>query len=86
MFSTQNSNLLFSHCPIICSIHFQVLEVFQHPRDGAESAALTDSNPSREEEERHNRLITENNNIKQQIAEVRVQQQLYSNEKWRGLK
>ena len=46
------------------------MEVLQHPSDGAESAALTDSNPSREEEERHNRLISENNNLKEQIAEV----------------
>ena len=42
----------------------------RNPRDGMESTSLTDSTASREEEERHRRLLCENENLKKQIAEV----------------
>ena len=48
----------------------QILEVVRNPHEGMESAALTDSTVSREEEERHNRLLAENDDLKKQIAEV----------------
>ena len=41
-----------------------------HPSEGSESAALTGSDTSREEEERYNRLVQENEELKSQIAEV----------------
>ena len=50
----------------------QILEVVRNPRDGMESTSLTDSTASREEEERHRRLVCENENLKKQIAEVSV--------------
>ena len=50
----------------------QILEVVRNPRDGMESTSLTDSTASREEEERHRRLVSENENLKKQVAEVSV--------------
>ena len=52
-------------------IIFQILEVMHNPTDGVESTSLTDSTASREEEERHHRLTSENDELKKQIAEVR---------------
>ncbi len=46
----------------------------RNPRDGMESTSLTDSTASREEEERHRRLVCENENLKKQIAEVSTAQ------------
>lgn len=48
-------------------------EIIQHPqRDGQEVKSLTDSLVSREEEERHQKLLGENEHLKKQIAEVRL--------------
>jgi gamma-aminobutyric acid type B receptor len=49
------------------------LDVVHNPHEGAESTALTDTNATREEEERHNRLLQENEDIKKQIAEVSIE-------------
>ena len=46
------------------------MELKNNPMDGSESTALTDSNATREEEERHQRLLQETDQLKQQIAEV----------------
>ena len=58
---------------------FQILEVLHNPTEGSESAALTGSDSSREEEERYNRLVAENEDLKSQIAEVKIQLILISN-------
>ncbi len=52
-----------------CS-NFQILEIVRNPQEGAESAALTDSNSARDDEIRHQRLLQENDELKKQIAEV----------------
>ncbi|KAL8578950.1 hypothetical protein ACOMHN_001912 [Nucella lapillus] len=49
----------------------KMLELSQHPqRDGQDMRGLTDSLVSREEEERHHRLVGENEQLKRQIAEM----------------
>ena len=48
-----------------------MMELTKHPqRDGQEVRGLTDSLVSREEEERHQRMVSENEQLKHQIAEV----------------
>lgn len=48
-----------------------MMELYKHPqRDGQEVRSLTDSLVSREEEERHLRMVSENEQLKKQIAEV----------------
>uniref|UniRef100_T1IUR5 G-protein coupled receptors family 3 profile domain-containing protein n=1 Tax=Strigamia maritima TaxID=126957 RepID=T1IUR5_STRMM len=47
----------------------KVTELIHHPRDRAESRHLTDSLPSKEEEEKHQKLIAENEELKRLIAE-----------------
>ena len=48
-----------------------MLELAKQPqRDGQEVRGLTDSLVSREEEERHQRMVSENEQLKRQIAEV----------------
>ena len=57
----------FLHCVFL----FQMLELAKQPqRDGQEVRGLTDSLVSREEEERHQRMVSENEQLKRQIAEV----------------
>jgi hypothetical protein len=49
-----------------------MMELAKHPqREGQEVRGLTDSLVSREEEERHQRMVSENEQLKGQIAEVR---------------
>ncbi|CAG5115625.1 unnamed protein product, partial [Candidula unifasciata] len=49
----------------------KVKEVIQNPpRDGSEVKSLTDSLVSREEEERHQKMLAENEQLKKQIAEM----------------
>ncbi|XP_076455259.1 gamma-aminobutyric acid type B receptor subunit 1-like [Babylonia areolata] len=49
----------------------KMMELAKHPqRDGQEIRGLTDSLVSREEEERHQRLVSENEQLKRQIAEM----------------
>lgn len=48
-----------------------MMELAKHPqRDCQEVRSLTDSLVSREEEERHLRMVNENEQLKKQIAEV----------------
>ncbi|XP_025112675.1 gamma-aminobutyric acid type B receptor subunit 1-like [Pomacea canaliculata] len=49
----------------------KMMELYKHPqRDGQEVRSLTDSLVSREEEERHLRMVSENEQLKKQIAEM----------------
>lgn len=49
----------------------KMMELAKHPqRDGQEIRSLTDSLVSREEEERHQRMVCENEQLKRQIAEM----------------
>ncbi|KAK3728690.1 hypothetical protein RRG08_041874 [Elysia crispata] len=49
----------------------KIKEILQHPqRDGQEVKSLTDSLVSREEEERHQKMLYENEQLKKQIAEM----------------
>lgn len=49
----------------------KMMELAKHPqRDGQEIRSLTDSLVSREEEERHQRMVCENEQLKKQIAEM----------------
>lgn len=51
--------------------HFrQVIEVIRHPRDKAESRYNADSGVSKEDEERYQRLQSENDELQRQIAAV----------------
>ncbi|XP_074654114.1 gamma-aminobutyric acid type B receptor subunit 1-like [Tubulanus polymorphus] len=47
----------------------KIMDVIRHPNEGMECATLTDSLASREEEERHQRLLAENEELKKQIAQ-----------------
>jgi gamma-aminobutyric acid type B receptor len=49
----------------------KMMDVVRHPQESTESTALTDALANREEEERHQRLLAENEEFKKQIAEVR---------------
>ena len=50
----------------------KVCAVINRPNEGAEASTLTDTAGSKEEEERHARLLGENELLKSQIAEVRM--------------
>ena len=50
---------------------FQILEVVHHPGATSENLAMSDSTGSREEEERHQALLAENEQLKRQITEVK---------------
>lgn len=52
----------------------QVVEIMRHPkRHPHEVRSLTDSVVGKEEEERHQKLLTENEQLKKQISEVCLQ-------------
>lgn len=52
-------------------LFLQVKEVIRNPHDGNEVKNLTDSLVSREEEERHQKMLGENEQLKRQISEVK---------------
>ncbi|XP_064650354.1 gamma-aminobutyric acid type B receptor subunit 1-like [Lineus longissimus] len=47
----------------------KIFDIIRHPNDAQETAALTEALANREEEERHQRLLAENEELKKQIAE-----------------
>ncbi|GAB6027475.1 Gamma-aminobutyric acid type B receptor subunit 1 [Chamberlinius hualienensis] len=47
----------------------KVIDLVRHPQERAESRHVTDTCPSKEEEEKHQKLLTENDELKQLIAE-----------------
>ncbi|XP_014662333.1 PREDICTED: gamma-aminobutyric acid type B receptor subunit 1-like [Priapulus caudatus] len=73
----QNASFTFVSLAIIfCSFLTMALifipkfmTLWRYPREGSESTALTDNFPSKEEEERLQKLTAENEEIKKQIAE-----------------
>lgn len=48
----------------------QVIEVIRHPKDKAESKYNPDSGISKEDEERYQKLVTENEELQRLIAQV----------------
>lgn len=48
----------------------QVIEVLRHPKDKAESKFSNDTGISKEEEERYQKLISENEDLQKLIAQV----------------
>lgn len=49
----------------------KVIEVIRHPKDKAESKYNPDSGISKEDEERYQKLVTENEELQRLIAQVR---------------
>lgn len=51
----------------------KVIEVIRHPRDKSESRYNPDGAVSKEEEEKYQKLLTENDELQKLIAVVRIQ-------------
>lgn len=51
----------------------KIIELLRRPRERADARSMNDTINSREEEERHQRLILENNDLKKQISEKEEQ-------------
>lgn len=51
---------------------FQVIEVIRHPKDKAESKYNPDAGISKEDEERYQKLVTENDDLQKLISQVRM--------------
>jgi gamma-aminobutyric acid type B receptor len=52
----------------------QVIEVIRHPRDKAESKYNPDAGVSKEDEERYQKLLNENEDLQRLITQVRCHQ------------
>jgi gamma-aminobutyric acid type B receptor len=52
----------------------QVIEVIRHPRDKAESKYNPDAGVSKEDEERYQKLLNENEDLQRLITQVRCDQ------------
>lgn len=50
----------------------QVIEVTRHPKDKAESKYNPDAGVSKEEEERYQKIVNENEELQRLIAQVRL--------------
>lgn len=70
MFSFIKLNVLFLGISSKISL-FQVIEVVRHPRDKAESKYNPDAGVSKEEEEKYQKLVTENEELQRLIAQVK---------------
>lgn len=50
----------------------QVIEVLRHPKDKVESKFSNETGISKEDEERYQKLVTENDDLQKLIAQVSV--------------
>lgn len=57
---------------------FQVIEVIRHPKDKAESKYNPDAGISKEDEERYQKLVTENDDLQKLISQVTKRALFYS--------
>lgn len=55
---------------VLFNSFFQVIEVIRHPKDKAESKYNPDSGISKEDEERYQNLVTENEELQRLISQV----------------
>lgn len=61
---------MFRVWPILF-LRLQVIEVIRHPRDKAESKYNPDMGVSKEDEEKYQKLLSENEDLQRLIAQVR---------------
>lgn len=61
-----STNMICSNCVLFV----QVIEVIRHPKDKAESKYNPDSAISKEDEERYQKLVTENEELQRLITQV----------------
>ena len=62
-----------------CLLSYQVIEIIRNPkRNKLEVRSMAESVVGKEEEERHQKLVTENEQLKKQVEEVHINL-LYTN-------